>query len=195
MINLEKNQELNLTKKFSLNKIRIGAGWDPAGFFQPSVDLDLIAVAVDEKNKLVGDEYFNYFNRLVSPNDSMVHSADDRTGSSSNGGDDEFINIDLSKLPSNTKSVYIYLVIYTNQKFKQVKNEYVAISNVDTNEVLARYDFDSEDNQHVENMSGVECAKFYKNENGEWNFKTLVFPFDSGDRLSGLMQRLKDIEL
>ena len=194
MINLEKGQELNLTKKFSLNKIRIGAGWDPA-VAGKNIDLDLIAVALDEKNKRVGDEYFNFFNNKISPNNSMVHSNDDRTGASSNGGDDEFINIDLSKLPANTKSVYIYLVSFSGQKFKTVNNEYVAISDVDNGTVLARYDFDSSDNEHVENMTGVECAKFFKNEDGEWNFKALVFPFGSNGGLGELMERLQDIEL
>lgn len=194
MLNLEKNQELNLIKKFNLNKIRIGAGWDVAKGKQ-AIDLDLIATVCDNNNKLLNNSYFNYFNNLKSPNDSLVHSKDDTTGASSKEGDDEYIDIDFSKLPAEAKSVFIYLVSYSGQSFKNVSNEYVSISNSETNSCLAKYNFDDPENSNIENMTGVECAKFVKNDNNEWIFKTLLFQFDAGNKLSGLMQRLKDIEL
>ena len=70
------------------------------------------------------------------------------TGGNSDGGDDETINVDLSKLDSRIEEILFTATIYKaeerRQNFGQVRNSYIRIYNQLTNEEIARYDLDED---------------------------------------------------
>ena len=72
------------------------------------------------------------------------HSADDRTGGSSATGDDEYIIVDLSKLPEKYKKI-VFVVTIDNyeerhQNFGMVENAYVRLLDETSDREIARYD-------------------------------------------------------
>jgi tellurium resistance protein TerD len=193
MISLEKDQELSLEKKVS-DDFLIGAGWDPATKGK-SVDLDLIAVVLDDKNVPATGNIENsmcFFNNKKPFIGALVHSGDDRTGTNSDGGDDETIKITISKLPGNAKTIMLYLVSYNGQSFREVNNEYMSIRSVD-GAPIAEFKLDTSDGESIEKFNAVEMGKLYKKD-GKWIFKAVVYGFDS-TKLNGLIQRISDLRL
>lgn len=103
---------------------------------------------------------------------SRIGTEDDLTGGSSEDGDDEQINVDLSVVPADVETIQFLVDIYEakqkNQNFGQVKRAYVRVLNAETNEEITRYDL-------TEDYSGstdVMVAQLYRN-NGDWKFKAL----------------------
>ena len=95
MINLQKGQRINLDKvtKYAM----IGLGWDTNKYEgQYDFDLDASVFMLGPKDKLLKDEDFVFYNNPEDPSKALCHSGDDRTGGSSENGDDEKIFIDFS---------------------------------------------------------------------------------------------------
>ena len=109
-VNLQKGQKISLSKEGggALTRVTMGLGWDAIkskGFFgfggkTESVDLDASVVMFDESNRPVDVVWFR---QLKSKDGSIVHTGDNRTGAGD--GDDEQINVDLSNVPANVKSL------------------------------------------------------------------------------------------
>jgi tellurium resistance protein TerD len=102
-INLSKGERINLSKEApGLKKAGIGLGWDinqtdtGAGF-----DLDASVFMLGASGKIPNDKYFVFYNNSESPDSSVKHKGDSRTGEGS--GDDETIEIDLSKVDAQFK--------------------------------------------------------------------------------------------
>ncbi|WP_297639371.1 TerD family protein [uncultured Clostridium sp.] len=172
MLNLQKNDILNLTKKDpSLNKVMIGAGWDVAekkGFFgfTKNIDLDLTAFLLNKEGKLISSGII-YFGNLVGRG-IRLHG-DNLTGAGD--GDDEKISIDLSDLPKDCTKIMMSVIIYSasvrKQSFGQIKNAYVRLLNEDKGGAeVCRYNLSESGGDNT----GVLFAELEKI-NGEWNFK------------------------
>ena len=106
MINLEKKQPFNLSKAApGLNQVKVGLSWDPTGDVE--ADADASVFMLNESGKIPGETFFVFFNNLTSGDGAVVHSGDNRTGVGE--GDDEEINISLSKVADEV--IQIILVI------------------------------------------------------------------------------------
>jgi len=165
-INLQKGQRENL----SASKFTIGLGWDTnsasSGY---DFDLDASVFMLGENRKLIADEYFVFYNNLISPDGALTHTGDNLTGEGD--GDDEAIHVDLTVVNPSISELCIVVTIHDalarRQNFGQVKNSFVRI--VDTNGVeIMKYEL--EEDFSIE--TAVEFGRIYRR-NGEWRFEAV----------------------
>jgi tellurium resistance protein TerD len=76
-INLEKGQRTGLSKQ----KFNIGLSWDAnetdsGGQF----DLDASVFGLSDNGKLVGEDYFIFYNHLQTSDKSITHTGDNQSG-------------------------------------------------------------------------------------------------------------------
>ena len=170
MINLEKGQRISMEKGLSL--VGVGLGWDPNEGTGYDFDLDASAFMLGEKGKIPSDNYFVFYNNQKSPDGSVESTGDDLTGGSSDGGDDETINVDLTKVGSQIQEIIFTATIYKaeerRQNFGQVRNSYIRIYDAKSNTEIARYDLDED----FSIETAVEFGRLYRH-NGEWKFEAI----------------------
>ena len=166
-IELEKGQRIGI----KLEKVGVGLGWDPNEGSGEDFDLDASAFMLGENHKLPRDEFFVFYNNLKSPDGAVESMGDDRTGGSSDG-DDETLNVDLSKVdPRVTEIIFIatiYKAAVRRQNFGQVHNSYIRLYNAITNEEIARYDLDED----FSIETAIEFGRIYRR-GSEWRFEAL----------------------
>lgn len=167
MINLEKGQRVNV----NLSKFTIGLGWDTnESDTGQAFDLDASIFILGENKKILSDEFFVFYNNLKSPDGSVEHTGDNLTGEGE--GDDESLNIDLSKIDSRATEICVVVTIHDavnrKQNFGQVRNSFVRIYNPITNEEILKYEL--EEDFSIE--TAVEFGRLYKR-NGEWKFEAV----------------------
>ena len=171
-VNLQKGQKISLDKEAggALSKVTMGLGWDAIktkGFLgfgakSESVDLDASCVMFDESNKPLDVVWFR---QLKSRDGSIVHTCDNRTGAGE--GDDEQINVDLSRVPDHVKSLVFTVNSFTGQNFSQVQNAYCRIVNAANGQEVARYDLSVQGAHTAQIM-----ARVYRH-NGEWKMHAI----------------------
>jgi len=170
MINLEKGQRISMDKGLSL--VGVGLGWDPNEGTGYDFDLDASAFMLGSNGKIPSDEYFVFYNNQKSPDDSVESTGDDLTGGNSDGGDDETLNVDLTKVDSQITEIVFTATIYKaderRQNFGQVRNSYIRIYDAKTNTEIARYDLDED----FSIETAVEFGRLYRH-NGEWKFEAM----------------------
>ena len=165
---LEKGQRIGI----GLSKVSVGLGWDPnegSGF---DFDLDASAFMLGSNKKIPNDNYFIFYNNPKSPDGAVESTGDDTTGGTSDGGDDETLNVDLQKVDSSIQEILFVATIYKaderKQNFGQVRNSYIRIYNSITNEEIARYDLDEDFSVET----AVEFGRLYRR-GEEWKFEAM----------------------
>ncbi len=177
--NLEKGGRFNLSKEApGMTKVRLGLGWEPNGFDTGvGFDLDVSLFAVGSSGKIVDNSHFIFFNQPATPNGSIKHGGDNRTGDKS--GDDETIHIDLSLLDPRVTEISIIVTIHEadtrRQNFGQVRNSFIKLYDAASNEVKAQYNL--EDDFSTE--TAVQFGSLYKKD-GQWLFKAVGAGFKKG---------------
>jgi len=166
-INLEKGQRVDV----KLPKFIVGLGWDAnSSSTGQDFDLDASVFILGENKKILTDEYFVFYNNLVSPDGAVEHTGDNLTGEGD--GDDESIKVDLSKINANVTEICIVVTIHNarerHQNFGQVRNSFIRIYNPDNNEELLKYEL--EEDFSIE--TAVEFGRIYKR-NGDWKFEAV----------------------
>lgn len=162
-VNLTKGQSVNLTKEApGLKAVVAGAGWDVAES-AGSVDLDLMAFALNSEGKCASDDGAIYFNQLKNAAGTIQHTGDNRTGDGD--GDDEQIKIDLAGLDASIAKVALVLHSFSGQDLSVVQNAFARVVNQDGNTELTRFAL----------TGGTSGKTLYMGEfvrNGaEWEFK------------------------
>ncbi len=110
-VSLSKGGNVSLTKAApNLTAVAVGLGWDLRTTTGTDFDLDASAIALTPDKKVVSDGHFVFFNNLKSPEGSIEHAGDNRTGEGE--GDDEVINIDLANTPPTIDSIVFPVSIY-----------------------------------------------------------------------------------
>ena len=175
MINLQKGQRIEI----GLSKVGVGLGWDPNQSTGYDFDLDASAFMLGENRKLPQDEFFVFYNNPLSPDQAVESSGDDMTGGNSDGGDDETLSVDLTKIDARIKEIIFTVTIHKaeerRQNFGQVRNSYIRIYNAVSNEEIARYDLDEDFSVET----AVEFGRLYKR-NGEWKFEAVGQGYKGG---------------
>lgn len=175
-INLTKGQKIELKKadgSGSLKTIMMGLGWDPVnsggvfnslfgGSSNQSIDLDASCGMFDESGNKIDHVYFG---QLKSRDGSIQHTGDNLTGHGD--GDDEQIKVDLSRVPTNVKSIVFVINSFRGQTFDQVANCFCRLVDLDTNKELCTYKL-AERGSHTAKI----MAKVYRH-NGEWKLAAL----------------------
>ena len=165
-ITLSKGGKLNLTKKEpALKKILIGLGWDMVS--NNSVDLDASVFMVTAAGKVPTDEFFIFYNNLKSPDNSVQHTGDNRTGVGD--ADDEMVLANLATVSTNIKELIVVVSIHDaserNHHFGLLKEAYIRIVDVENNREIVRYNLDQNNSRDTD----VEFGRLRLEEN-EWHF-------------------------
>ena len=164
---LAKGQKVSLSKMNpNLNEIFVGLGWDigPNG---QGYDLDSEAFILGADGKVLGDDWFVFYNQPASPDGSIIHSGDNKTGAGA--GDDEVINIRLSQLnPSADKIVFVVSINEALEKgynFSNISNAYVRVVDKSTNKELVKFNL----TDYYKEVTSMIVGELYK-KGGEWRF-------------------------
>ncbi len=170
-VSLKKGGNVSLSKEApGLSAITVGLGWDPRATDGKEFDLDASAFTLKADGKVRADGDFIFYNNKVSSDGSVVHNGDNRTGEGE--GDDETIDIDLSKVPADIDKVAIAVTIdeadTRGQSFGQVGGAFIRVLNKDGGAEIARYDL-SED---YSTETAVIFGEIYRN-GGDWKFRAV----------------------
>ena len=178
-ISLAKGQKVDLTKgNPGLKKIMVGLGWDVNAFDSGAAfDLDAAAFMVGDDGKCPTDKEFVFYGNLNHPSEAVNHMGDNLTGEGD--GDDEQIQVDLSKIPANISKIAFTVTIYDatvrNQNFGQVSNAFIRIVDETTNVELIRYEL----GEDFSIETAVVVGELYRH-NGEWKFNAIGSGFQGG---------------
>ncbi|KIF03002.1 chemical-damaging agent resistance protein C [Streptomyces sp. RSD-27] len=183
-VSLSKGGNISLSKEApGLSAVTVGLGWDVRTTTGVDFDLDASAIAVDATGKVVSDGHFVFFNNKSTPDQTIVHTGDNRTGEGS--GDDESIKVNLAGLPAGVDKIVFPVSIYDadsrGQNFGQVRNAYIRVVNQAGGAEIARYDL-SED---AATETAMVFGELYRN-GTEWKFRAVGQGYASG--LTGIAQ-------
>ena len=201
MINLVKGQNA----KLNMNIFHVGLGWDVnEGASQYDFDLDVAAFLIGDNKKILGDDYLVFYNsekrvkpenlnrivqsslwsdndkmreesRPVDPELSVIGSIDDTNGLTSENGDDETMDIDLSKVNPSVSEIVITVSIYEyqerKQNFGQVERAYVRLYKPGQ-EADGEGEFIYDLTEDFSACASVEFCRLYRYK-GEWKVQAL----------------------
>jgi len=182
-ISLQKGQKVDLTKSNpGLTKIIIGLGWDVNKYDGgKDFDLDSSVFMLNSDGKVTNEKNFVFFNNPKSPDGSVNHTGDNRSGAGD--GDDEQIKVDLAIVSSDVSKITFTITIHEaqerNQNFGQVSNAYVRVLNEASGEELIRYDL----GEDFSVETAVVVGELYRH-NAEWKFNAIGSGYQNG--LAGL---------
>jgi tellurium resistance protein TerD len=177
-ISLQKGGNVNLSKEApGLTKLLVGLGWDARSTDGAPFDLDGAVFLLDAQGKVRSDADFVFYNNLKSVDASVVHSGDNTTGAGE--GDDETINVDLSKVSADVDKIAVCVTIHDaetrKQNFGMVQKAYVRCVNAADNKEIARYDL-SEDGS---TESAMIFGEVYR-AGTDWKFRAIGQGFKGG---------------
>jgi tellurium resistance protein TerD len=178
-INLSKGERINLSKEApSLKNAGIGLGWDTnTSDTGVAFDLDASVFMLGTNGKIPNEKYFVFYNNLLSPDSSVKHLGDSRTGEGS--GDDETIQIDLNKVESAVQEIVFVVTIHEadtrKQNFGQVKNSFIRIYDQATEKQVAKYELEEDFSRET----AIEFGRLYRKD-GEWRFQAVGQGYNAG---------------
>lgn len=180
-VNLSKGQKISLEKEAggALSQIKMGLGWDVGAAPQKSggflgglfggggsaggsIDLDASCIMLDANKQMVDAIWFG---QLQSKDSSIQHTGDNRTGAGD--GDDEVINVNLSRIPDHVQALVLTVNSFTGQTFATVNNAFCRLVNASNNSEVARYDLSAQGSH-----TALILAKIYRH-NGEWKMHAI----------------------
>ena len=178
-INLSKGQKVSLTKgNPGLRKIMVGLGWDIHAFGSGAdFDLDGSAFLAGADGRCPREREFIFYRNLEHSSGAVKHMGDNLTGEGD--GDDEQIEVDLSKVPANIEKIAFTVTIYDaetrHQNFGQVSNAFCRIVDESTGAELVRFDL----GEDFSIETAIVVGELYKH-NGEWKFNAIGSGFQGG---------------
>jgi len=178
-ISLQKGQKVDLTKNNpGLSKVVVGLGWDTNRYDgQHDFDLDVSVFLLGATGKVRTDSDLIFYNNPTGGNGSVVHTGDNRTGEGE--GDDEQVNIDLSKVPADVEKISFTVTIHDaesrRQNFGQVSNAYIHILDEMGKDELIRYDL----GEDFSIETAVVIGELYRH-SGQWKFSAIGSGFSGG---------------
>jgi tellurium resistance protein TerD len=182
-VSLNKGGNVSLSKEVAnLTSVVVGCGWDVRTTTGQDFDLDASAILCGANGKVLDDNHFVFFNNLKSPDGTVTHTGDNRTGEGE--GDDEQIIIDLARMSQAVNKIVIPVSIYDadvrRQNFGQVQNAFIRIVDEPTGREIARYDLTEDASTETAMLFG-EVYRNPSNPN-EWKFRAIGQGYASGLR-------------
>lgn len=170
-ISLTKGQAISLEKTTgtTLTQVKMGLGWDvakPKGLFgaftsNNSIDLDASCLLFDAAGQ---NTDIVYFRQLHSKDGSIQHMGDNLTGAGD--GDDEVINVDLTKVPANVAHLVFTVSSYRGQTFDKVENAYCRLLDNKSTEI-AKFNLSAQGSHTGQIM--VRLSR----QNSDWNLHAI----------------------
>lgn len=165
-INLQKGQRIDI----GLSSISVGLGWEPNEGTGAAFDLDASAFMIDDNRTIPEERYFVFYGNTDSPDGALHHTGDDPTGGNSDGGDDETIMVDLTKVDPRVKEILFVVTIHDaiarRQNYGQVRDSYIRIVDNATSQEIAKYEL----GEDFSIETGVEFGRLYIKD-GQWKFE------------------------
>lgn len=163
-VSLTKGQRITLEKSGGgqLTSVAMGLGWDvakPKGGFMKrltapkSVDLDASCLLFGADKSLVDQVWFR---QLDSRDGSVHHTGDNLTGAGE--GDDEVIEVNLSRVPANVTTLVFTVNSFTGQSFAHIENAFCRLVDRSTGAEIARYNLSSQGDHTAQVMTRVYRA-------------------------------------
>jgi len=179
-VSLAKGGNVSLSKAApNLTAVQIGLGWQARATTGADFDLDASALLCSG-GRVLGDEYFVFYNNLKSPEGSVQHMGDDLVGGTG-AEDDEVVKVNLALVPPQVDKIVFPVSIYEAesrlQSFGQVRGAYIRVLNQADGAELARYDL-SEDASSETAMIFGELYRY----GVEWKFRAVGQGYASGLR-------------
>ncbi|HEV2568347.1 TerD family protein [Sphingomonas sp.] len=180
MVSLQKGQTVRLEKSGggALTQVAMGLGWDvrkPKGLLGGlfgggggDIDLDASCLLFNGSGELVDQVWFR---QLASDDGSIVHSGDNLTGAGD--GDDETINVDLTRLPASVQALIFTVNSFRGDTFDRIDNAYCRVVDSSGGKELVRYDLTGAGSHTGQVMARLKRA------NGGWEFTAI------GNRTNG----------
>lgn len=165
-INLTKGQKIDI----GLTKMSVGLGWKPNEGTGAAFDLDASAFMLDGNRLIPAEEYFVFYGNINSPDKALHHSGDDPTGGNSEEGDDETIQVDLSKVNNTVQEILFVVTIHEaierKQNYGQVRDSYIRIVDDSNGQEIAKYEL----GEDFSIETAIEFGRLYKKD-GKWKFE------------------------
>lgn len=165
-INLQKGQKIDI----GFSKMSVGLGWKPNEGTGFDFDLDASAFMIDEKRLIPLESFFVFYGNQDSPDNALHHTGDDPTGGNSDEGDDETIQVDLSKVDIKIQEILFVVTIHEatsrKQNYGQVRDSYIRIVDDSTGKEIAKYEL----GEDFSIETAVEFGRLYKKD-GKWKFE------------------------
>jgi tellurium resistance protein TerD len=165
-INLQKGQKIDI----GLSNISVGLGWNPNEGTGAAFDLDASAIMIDSSRTIPSEAFFVFYGNPNSADASLHHTGDDPTGGNSDGGDDESIVVDLTKVDPRIQEILFVVTIHEaqarKQNFGQVRDSYIRLVDNTTGTEVAKYEL----GEDFSIETGIEFGRLYKRE-GKWKFE------------------------
>jgi tellurium resistance protein TerD len=179
-VSLSKGGNVSLSKAApNLTSVTVGLGWQVRQTTGADYDLDASAIIVDDRGRVLADDYFVFFNNLASPDGAVKHLGDNLVGGG--GGDDEQITVDLRGVTAQAAKVVFAVSIYDadqrHQTFGQVRDAFIRVADSTTGQEIARYDL-TEDASTETAMIFGELYRY----SGEWKFRAVGQGYATGLR-------------
>ena len=150
-----------------VEQIRVGLGWDPAsGAHNMDIDSTVYVMGNNGACETV------YFGELKHPSGCVVHHGDNLTGNDSGNGDDENIDVCLSKVPRDRDRLIFVLNIYNcesrGQRLGDVKNMYIRLYDARSKRPLIEYRV----TQDLYDATALVIGMAFRDAQG-WQFKAI----------------------
>lgn len=177
-ISLAKGGNISLSKEApGLTRILVGLGWDVRQTDGAAFDLDASAFLLRDGDKVRSDSDFIFYNQLTSTCQSVRHTGDNLTGEGD--GDDESIEVDLTKVPAEIQKIAIAVTIHEGegrrQNFGMVSNAFVRVVDQATGREITRYDL----NEDASVETAMIFGEVYRH-NADWKFRAVGQGFKGG---------------
>jgi tellurium resistance protein TerD len=182
-IQLKKGNSISLKKEApGLSKIMLGLGWDMTtmsvtknlfDIFKANrtIDLDSSVFCLDSNDKLRDTSDVVYYANLTHRSGAIRHQGDNLTGAGD--GDDEQILVDLDQVPAEISTllftVNIYMAKERSQDFSGVRNAFVRLVDLKTQQEIAHYKLSGEG---YAGQTALLMAELRRQDNG-WIMKAI----------------------
>jgi stress response protein SCP2 len=163
-VNLRKDQRVDLTRSTAgpLTRVVFSLGWTPAD--GRDVDLDASVIAFDANGEKLAIVWYMHMNEFYG---CLQHTGDNRKGGYD--GDAEQILVDLARLPANVLSLVFTINSFRKQTFTDIQNAYCAVADVDTGELLVRFDLTD-----TQPSTAVLMAELRRSQQpGQWHVRAI----------------------
>ncbi|MDJ1170252.1 VWA domain-containing protein [Roseofilum sp. BLCC_M154] len=167
---LTKGARLNLSQIYpQVQHLQIEVGWRAT---EPGYDIDGSVFMLGANGLIPAEEYFIFYNNPQSGDRALQRIEN-------SGEDRQKFMLDLSKISSViTELVFVVTIheaVEKKQSFGQVEQAFMAISNPQTQEELARYQL----TEAFTSETALEFGRIYQKD-GQWRFHALGQGYNSG---------------
>jgi tellurium resistance protein TerD len=174
-----------------LTAVQVGLGWrartgaaeggDPGS---APFDLDASALLCAH-GRVLGDDWFVFYNNLKSPDGSVEHMGDELRGSTG-AQDDEVVQVDLDQVPPEVDSIVFSVSIYEAdiraQSFGQVSSAYIRVVDESDGSELTRYDLTGDASEQTAVVFGELVRAEGRAGRGDWQFHAVGRGYPTGLR-------------